>query len=784
METAVLHVDLHCQDFMDRVPVAQTALHVRLLVVPYYWHPASEPEPGSPPDPHEHSTLEPAFELAEAFDADAVSDAAGGAAVDLHPASAWDRLMQTRLGGALPRNVMGHLQVTADVPWLELHVSHSDIVVREPDASPSVLVVIDPAKLIVGYTTPTSTRFWFQLHGSPRAGFTVVGELAATGESPKRLTLAFTPGLLQTAVAAVDGLRPATTYAIQLIGEQAATSTRVVLASGSVRTLATASTRWDLAFTSCHLPTTLPSLASWIRRAGTPSADLMLMIGDQIYADGMPHGDTDYDGWFERYVRRYNQLWAYQPLRDVLRRTPTCMMLDDHEVKDDWGVTSIDDIGRDRWRAALQTYRRFQDPLNPPGHAAPTVWDFGWRSGPLAFYMLDERSHRGFDDAAPVLGSEQLARFRAWAGSADTRLADVVIVASGVPPAFLPIDRLLDTLTAGATAGGAAAGAIVGGIFGGPAGALIGALVGSAGAGIATDTYVESLREPDFHDQWTYERNQPELAQLLDVLFDLANDITGGVAGPRPRAVIVVSGDIHIGGCYLIRSQRRDQGHDHRRNPLIFQFIASPSSTEVPSSGILRDLMAPAGHEVDLRRATFLADDPDVDSDNPLDVTHFVLDTTGARHYAAEMLGSLWDYNFGTLGIERTGPRVYRFTVAVAGSLQSLTTLFELDLDAPVVRPRDLIGERLTAAGTPVLLRVHEQGSSYGPASDPLDAEVVVQIDRAPGQSFGLRLRRDATFAAHRGMFDRLRDAFNHNMPVTVEYDRTGPRNGTIVRVY
>src|SRR6185436_19351846 len=107
----------------------------------------------------------------------------------------------------------------------------------------------------------------------------------------------------------------------------------------------------------------------------------------------------------------------------------------------------------------------------------------------------------------------------------------------------------------------------------------------------------------------------------------------------------------------------------------------------------------------------------------------FLLTSHREQQYAAEYLGQLYDYNFGSMQIERSGPRAYRFNVAVEGSERSLATLFELDLDAPVVRPRNLIGERLQTTGTPVLLRVHEQGSGFGPITDRLDVEAVVQLD-------------------------------------------------------
>jgi hypothetical protein len=215
----------------------------------------------------------------------------------------------------------------------------------------------------------------------------------------------------------------------------------------------------------------------------------------------------------------------------------------------------------------------------------------------------------------------------------------------------------------------------------------------------------------------------------------------------------------------------------------MFQFVSSPSSAPLPTDGTLKELMEQPGRDIDLRRANFLSDDPDVQTDSALDVRRFVLDSEEKRFYAAEFLGSVLDYNFGTLTIERNGPRTYRFSAAVEGTHDSLTTLFELNLDAPVVRPRDLIGERLSITGTPVLLRVHENGSGYGPPSDRLDADVVVQLDAAPGRSFGFTLRNGPTLRAHRGLLTLLRAAFNDNRPVTIEYDRTGPRNGRIVRI-
>ena len=93
--------------------------------------------------------------------------------------------------------------------------------------------------------------------------------------------------------------------------------------------------------------------------------------------------------------------------------------------------------------------------------------------------------------------------------------------------------------------------------------------------------------------------------------------------------------------------------------------------------------------------------------------------------------------------------------------------------------------ERLQASGKLTLLRVHDVGTKYGPPSDQIDVEVVIQLSTQTGKAFGFQLRNDGDRPARQGMLDLLRDAFNHNWPVTIDYDiDSGKKNGVIVRVW
>jgi hypothetical protein len=91
----------------------------------------------------------------------------------------------------------------------------------------------------------------------------------------------------------------------------------------------------------------------------------------------------------------------------------------------------------------------------------------------------------------------------------------------------------------------------------------------------------------------------------------------------------------------------------------------------------------------------------------------------------------------------------------------------------------------LQVSGQLSLLRVHQRGSKYGPPSDQIDVEVVVQFRNRPNEAFGFQLRDDAEGPARGGMLGLLRDGFNHGWTVTIDYDiLPGQQNGVALRVW
>ena len=92
-------------------------------------------------------------------------------------------------------------------------------------------------------------------------------------------------------------------------------------------------------------------------------------------------------------------------------------------------------------------------------------------------------------------------------------------------------------------------------------------------------------------------------------------------------------------------------------------------------------------------------------------------------------------------------------------------------------------GSLLSTEGKVNLLRVHELGSKYGPSSDQIDVEAVIQLDTEPGKAFGFQLRNGKNGPESKGMLDLLRDSFAKGRRVRIDYKRTGCENGTILRV-
>jgi photosystem II stability/assembly factor-like uncharacterized protein len=99
------------------------------------------------------------------------------------------------------------------------------------------------------------------------------------------------------------------------------------------------------------------------------------------------------------------------------------------------------------------------------------------------------------------------------------------------------------------------------------------------------------------------------------------------------------------------------------------------------------------------------------------------------------------------------------------------------------VNTGDPIGSLIETIGHIFFLRAHDLGTGYGKAPNFLDCEVIVLLSEEPYRAFGFKLRADQEQPTRNEMLDLLRSAFVTQRPVRLDYIKTGPRVGEIIRV-
>ena len=223
---------------------------------------------------------------------------------------------------------------------------------------------MDSSPLVLGplmrYVDQTSATIWVETREAARVTVRAGGASWETGT--------FAAHGHHYALVAVDGLEPGsvTPYTVEVgpvevwppAGSPYPPSViatlkpgkRLRLAYGSCRT----SVPHDAEGTKAHGVDALRSLA--LRMAGepeTPWPDLVLFLGDQVYADitsdamqefiaarrdiSRPPGPELLD--YEEYAHLYALAWSDPANRWLLSTMPSAMIFDDHDIRDDWNTS-------------------------------------------------------------------------------------------------------------------------------------------------------------------------------------------------------------------------------------------------------------------------------------------------------------------------------------------------------------------------------------------------------------------------------------------------------------
>ena len=189
------------------------------------------------------------------------------------------------------------------------------------------------------------------------------------------------------ALVVIEGLEPgtATEYEVRLDGHQVWPSQDPEYAAFGPSVIRTAENvgSFRFAFGSCRRaepldeqarkkvgPDALAGLAERLTRTPRPAwPDALMLLGDQMYADepseavlrkirvahtDRPHDEVDGEICnFEEYTWLYDDSWTSAPVRWLMSTVPVCMMLDDHDLRDDWNTS----ITWRRWASSQPWWR-------------------------------------------------------------------------------------------------------------------------------------------------------------------------------------------------------------------------------------------------------------------------------------------------------------------------------------------------------------------------------------------------------------------------------------------
>ncbi|MDE0032411.1 MAG: alkaline phosphatase D family protein [Deltaproteobacteria bacterium] len=281
-------------------------------------------------------------------------------------------------------------------------------------------------RLILGHTTDDSIKIW--VRGTKRWPVAFVSVLDEQGKPAGvgQAALQLNEDNFFTGVVKWCGLRADQRYKVKVaFGKTINTSPenriRERYTNGHFSTFPLAATRepFTFLFGSCNLHS-MGLLEWWLRndeawkrvsQVGKEThARFMLHCGDQIYADipWWPSASVDH------YRKKYIDAWEdCVPAQAVLTEMPHYMILDDHEITDDFDRSTSAAAGNGLLNAALKAYWEFQDQHNPDTPGLPRRYYYDFRCGSARFFVMDTRFRRE-SKSKQMIDIAQMSKLKQW----------------------------------------------------------------------------------------------------------------------------------------------------------------------------------------------------------------------------------------------------------------------------------------------------------------------------------------------------------------------------------
>ncbi len=280
------------------------------------------------------------------------------------------------------------------------------------------------ARLIIGHITPNSVVIWVRGDRKHPVAFVQVDP----GNKSKTITLEERHGY--TGAVEITGLSSDTDYECDLEFAASTTAGRHLRVDyghcrGKFRTgpKAGASVPFKFLLGSCNLHS-LGIVASpdrayeeLLEKSTKNSVRFMIHCGDQIYYD-IPNFLKSPN--IDEYRDKYLDAWGdSRPTRKFLTQLPHYMIMDDHEITDNFANDMVPPNGSSTAELykliSMKVYREYVHIRQPNSYGRQHLY-YNFSYGDVQFFVMDCRTERfGFRPGTKrIVANEQMAAFKKW----------------------------------------------------------------------------------------------------------------------------------------------------------------------------------------------------------------------------------------------------------------------------------------------------------------------------------------------------------------------------------
>lgn len=164
-----------------------------------------------------------------------------------------------------------------------------------------------------------------------------------------------------------------------------------------------------------------------------PPISATLMTGDQIYVDDMNLFAPDRE--YKDILSKYRAAFSQPNIKRLMSSTSTYMILDDHEIEDNWPANASKSDGA-LYRNAMAAYELYQashspvHPLTTNGQINRSVLEHYWyqfSDGDIEWFVTDSRTRRNLSpDDRRILDEAQEHALLEWLINSPARVKFVV----------------------------------------------------------------------------------------------------------------------------------------------------------------------------------------------------------------------------------------------------------------------------------------------------------------------------------------------------------------------